>query len=149
MLKLAKAHKPLYWWAENGHISKSIGPFLQDRMMDEKVFFNIVPVTPVNDKLQRAQTFQGMMSTGLVMWPKTQWFQRAQKEFLMFPNGKHDDFVDAAAWLGMGVHRMIGSTKKKVEVTYEVPTGFNITPRLLHKQWRDDARLKQLALADR
>ena len=153
MLGLIKQFHPLYWWAEKGHITKSIGPFLQDRMMDEKTFGNVVQVTPVKDKVTRAQSFQAMMSMGIVMWPKCAWFQRAQKEFLMFPNGKHDDFVDAAAWLGMGVHRMIsgnGAGAKKVEIDYSAPTvGFNITPTTLKEQVKKTKRLESLLLADR
>ena len=146
MLKLIKARKPLYWWAEKGHITKSIGPFLQDRMMDERVFGNIVQVTPVKDKMTRAQTFQGMMNSGMVMWPKCHWFQRAQKEFLMFPNGKHDDFVDAASWLGMGVHRMISNVPRVATVS-EAPKGMNITPRLLREHAQREKR--QFAFTDR
>lgn len=139
MLRIAKERSPLYWWAEKGHITKSLLPFLQDRMMDERVFANIVNVVPVKDKMTRAQSFQGMMSMGMVRWPKVSWFQRAKREFLMFPNGKHDDFVDAASWLGMGVHRMVNTTKK-VETSYEVPVGFNITPRLIKQQARHEKR---------
>lgn len=147
MLKLAKAHSPLYWWAEKGMISKSIGPFLQDRMMDERVYINLVQVTPVKDKKTRAQSFNGMMSMGMVMWPKTHWFQRARRELLMFPNGKNDDLVDACAHLGRGIHQMIGG-KRPIVVQKEIePIGFNITPKLIKEQGKKDKRA--LALADR
>ena len=140
MLKIAKDRKPLYWWAEKGHISKSILPFLQDRMMDEGVFVNIQQVTPVKDKRTRAQSFIGIMSMGLVMWPKTVWFQRARREFLMFPNGKHDDFVDAAAWLGMGVHKMFGRKPVEKQVSIEPPSGMNITMGGIRRQLEQDKR---------
>jgi predicted phage terminase large subunit-like protein len=145
MLKIIRMRRPLYWWAEKGHISKSIGPFLQDRMMDEKVFGNVVQVTPVKDKMTRAQSFQGMMSMGMVRWPKAPWFQRAKREFLLFPNGKHDDFVDAASWLGMGVHKMVNTTKPRVTVSTE-PVGMNITPRLIRENLNREKRLDRLAL---
>jgi predicted phage terminase large subunit-like protein len=148
MLALAKAHPFLYWWAEKGHISKSIGPFLQDRMMDEHVFVNIVQVTPVKDKMTRAQTIQGMMSMGMVMWPDAPWFQRARKELLMFPNGKHDDFVDALSHLGRGIHHMIGGTKRVEVEQEEHPIGFNITPRILRDQKNHEKRMNKLALRD-
>ena len=149
MLKIIKNRRPLYWWAERGHISKSIGPFLQDRMMDEKVFGNIVEVTPASDKVTRAQTFQGMMAMGMVMWPKAPWFQRAKREFLMFPNGKHDDFVDAASHLGAGVHRMIGGSKKVVETNFQPSVGFNITPRSLREREQREKRLQSIQFIDR
>jgi predicted phage terminase large subunit-like protein len=151
MLKLIKKYSFLYWWAERGHISKSIGPFLQDRMMDEKVFGNIVQITPVNDKMSRAQTFNGMMSMGTVMWPKAPWFQRARKEFLTFPNGKHDDFVDAASHLGQGVHKMIDG--KKPVVSTDIPInsigGMNITLRSIRAQERFEQRATNIQFIDR
>jgi hypothetical protein len=50
------------------------------------------------------------MATGKVRWPANAlWLQRAMKELMTFPNAQHDDFVDALAWLGYGVHKMFGS----------------------------------------
>ena len=37
MIDLMDAHKPLHWWAERGHISRSIGPFLRKRMLERGV----------------------------------------------------------------------------------------------------------------
>jgi hypothetical protein len=144
---MAKTYSPLYWWAEKGHITKSIGPFLQDRMMDERVFANIVQVLPAKDKMTRAQTFQGMMSMGMVKWPDAPWFKRAKHELLTFPNGKHDDLVDASAHLGRGVHQMISPTARAVTPKFDPFVGFNITPRLLKEQDKRDKRA--LALCDR
>jgi len=148
MLNIARTRAPLYWWAEKGHISKSIGPFLQDRMKDEKVFANIVQVTPVKDKMTRAQSFQGMMSMGMVLWPETApWFQRAKREFLLFPNGKHDDFVDAAAHLGRGVQHMVSGTKQVLPVEFKQESGMNITMRSI-KEFKSREK-REHALADR
>jgi predicted phage terminase large subunit-like protein len=148
MLDLARNRKPLYWWAERGHISKSIGPFLQDRMIEEHVFINMVEVTPVKDKVSRAQSIQGLMAMGLVRWPKCDWFSRARKEFLNFPNGKHDDFVDALAHLGMGINSMFGGNKPKPALTYVAPQGLHITMGELKQVESRRSRLKMLALAN-
>jgi len=56
MLKLIKQYKPLFWFAERGHVTKSIGPFLRKRMTEVKVYSSIVELTPVNDKQTRAQS---------------------------------------------------------------------------------------------
>jgi hypothetical protein len=82
---------------------------------------------------------------GMVRWPKAPWFQRAKREFLMFPNGKHDDFVDAASWLGMGVNTMVGG-KRVVEAVFEEPIGFNITPRSIKEYVKREKRIERLAL---
>ena len=145
MLRLGGTHHPLQWWAEKGHISKSLLPFLQDRMMETSTFFNIVQVTPVKDKVTRAQSVNGMMSMGLVKWPAfAPWFQRARREMLLFPNGKHDDFVDFLAHLGNGIHQMVGKTVARVVKSVE-PVGMNITPRLMKEEVKREKRLERLA----
>lgn len=146
MLSVVKRYAPLLWWAEKGHISKSLLPFLQDRMMDTRSYANIVQVTPVKDKVTRAQSIQAMMSMGMVFWPgDATWYQRARKEMLMFPNGKHDDFVDALAHLGRGIHQMTGGTKCIEVVEQMEPTGFNITPRIIHEAASREKRLRMLS----
>ena len=108
MIGIMRRYKPLTWWAENGHISKSIGPFLRKRMMEEKVFVAIDEVTPVADKQTRAQSFQGRCSMKRVHFPGfATWWADAYDELLKFPLGAHDDLVDALAHLGMGLDRLV------------------------------------------
>jgi predicted phage terminase large subunit-like protein len=107
MLRLAKQWKPILWFAEKGHISKAIGPFLRKRMQEERVYFSVEEVTPVSNKVQRAQSIIGRMSMKKVKFPKHgHWVMNAREELLKFPNARHDDFVDALAWLGRAVDRM-------------------------------------------
>jgi hypothetical protein len=65
-----KRWKPIVWWAEGGHISKSIGPFLHKRMREEKVYINVREQTPAGDKQQRAQAINGRAAMGMVRFPK-------------------------------------------------------------------------------
>jgi len=116
MLRLAKQWKPLLWFAEKGHISKAIGPFLRKRMQEERVYFSVEEVTPIGNKVQRAQSIMGRMSMKKVKFPKfAPWVMRAREELLKFPNARHDDFVDALAWLGRAVDRMASPSVAKVE----------------------------------
>lgn len=107
MLDLMQRWKPLVWWAESGHISKSIGPFLFKRMREEKVYVSIREQVPAADKVTRAQSIAGRMSMGMVRFPThAHWNERARQECLKFPNGKHDDFVDTLAHIGLGLDRI-------------------------------------------
>jgi predicted phage terminase large subunit-like protein len=104
MLKMIREHRPLYWWAERSHISKSIGPFLRKRMLETQTYATIIEVQPISDKQTRAQSIQGRMSMGKVRWPqRAPWWPAARDELLRFPHDKHDDLVDAIAYIGLGL----------------------------------------------
>lgn len=105
MLAMGRGNSaPLRWWAERGHISKSIGPFLRKRMLETGTYLNIAEVTPVADKAQRAQSIAARVAMGKVYFPRTApWAEKAINEMMAFPNGTHDDFCDALAYIGLGL----------------------------------------------
>lgn len=122
MLELIRKHKPLMWWAEKGHISKAIGPFLRKRMMETHTYCSIQEVTPVANKIQRAQSIIGRMAMKKVFLPKVSpWTNKAVDELMKFPNGRFDDFVDTLAWIGMGLGRLaapaMARAKKEIPKT--------------------------------
>jgi predicted phage terminase large subunit-like protein len=99
---------PLVWWAEKGHISKSIGPFLRKRMAESETYGNLVEVTPIGDKVQRAQSIAARAAMGKLLFPKGKsWTERAIAELLAFPNAQHDDFPDALSMIGLGLQSQI------------------------------------------
>ena len=56
------------------------------------------------DKAQRAQSIAARCAMGKVYFPKSKpWTEKAINEMLAFPNGLHDDFVDALAYIGLGL----------------------------------------------
>lgn len=108
MINLMRKWKPMIWWAESGHISKSIGPFLFKRMREEKIYVNVREQVPAADKTTRAQSIQGRASMGMVRFPaRAHWYGNARNELLKFPQGNHDDFVDALAHIGLGLDIII------------------------------------------
>lgn len=112
MLTLMEKYKPLSWWAEIGHISKSIGPFLRKRMLEESIYVSIVEKTPVKDKRTRAQSIQARMAMGKVFLPAfAPWYADAIEQLLVFDNGAHDDFVDFLAWIGIGLNTHVKAEK--------------------------------------
>lgn len=116
MLEMMRAYNPLLWWAERGHISMSIGPFLRDRMEATRTYCNISQITPVADKQTRAQAISAKIAMGHVYFPRgEEWVSRAEDQLLKFPNGSHDDFVDALAYIGLGLQNMYSPSEPKAE----------------------------------
>jgi predicted phage terminase large subunit-like protein len=109
MILLMEKYNPLFWWAEKGHISKSIGPFLHKRMLEKRVFCSIHEITPVSDKQTRAQSVQGRMSMNKIVFPGfARWWAEAHDQMLKFPQGAHDDFVDTLSLFGIGLYLQRG-----------------------------------------
>lgn len=110
MLQMAtNGRNPIFWWAERDKIYKSIGPFLRKEMVETQRYINIIEVNPAKDKLQRAQSIAARFSQGRILFPRgVAWAERAIEEMMAFPNGTHDDFVDAISWIGIGIQNIFG-----------------------------------------
>lgn len=117
LLKLELKWHPQTITMEKGQIEKSIGPFLRQRMLDTGTFPNVTPVAPSVDKLTRARSMQARMRAGGVKFDKTgNWYFDFEDEIVLFPRGKHDDQVDALAYVGLIVDKMIaGASVKEIE----------------------------------
>jgi predicted phage terminase large subunit-like protein len=93
MIRMMRHHKPVFWWAERSHISRSIGPFLRKRMLETKTHCAVIEMQPISDKQTRAQSIQGRMSMGRVRFPeRAPWWPLARDQILKFPFDAHDDF---------------------------------------------------------
>lgn len=104
MLDIAKRHRPAMWFAENEHIKKAIGPFLNERMRQDGIYFPIRDFTSIRDIVARSSSIRGMIEQQKVHFPAfTTWWPRAKAEMLSFPKAKHDDFVSALCQIGIGL----------------------------------------------
>jgi len=140
MIDLAAKYKPLYWWAERGHISKSIGPFLNKRRMERNVFFTLDEIVPVMDKMSRAQSMRARVSMGKVYFPSyAPWYQEARDQLLKFPHGAHDDLVDAMSYIGLGLAKQVGA--RPARVAPKGPQAYTLG--WIKKQTRDAEKERQ------
>lgn len=139
MLDMASRRKPLRWWAGSDHITGSIGPFLNKRMLERNIFFPLDEVTARGDKSARAQSIAGRMSAKMVMFPSyAPGWDKAKHEILTFPGGTHDDFVDALAELGRGLDQMVNA---HLTVT---ATGNTLPQQRLTVKWiKDSAKRRE------
>lgn len=120
LLSMMKRRNPRMVLAEKGHISKSLGPYIEDRKRDEMVYGHIHEITPTRAKDVRARPFQGLTEGHKVLFPTyTSWWDKAQHEILTFPGGKNDDFVDAVAQLCAYVHNMVKAPTPRHDSRYE------------------------------
>lgn len=114
-LKLVQRWKPLMWVEEQGQIIKSIGPFLEKRMREEKIYCRREAFTSVADKPSRSRSIQARSAMGKVFLPhNAPWIADFMQELLVFPAGKHDDQVDAFALIGRVLDKMVGGKVPQV-----------------------------------
>lgn len=121
MLSQMRRHEPLFWFAEDEHIKKSIGPFLRRRMREERVYCTFANgMTSTVDLEARARSIQGRIGMKMVHFPVFMpWWQDAIEEILKFPSASHDDFVSFLSLIGRGLDRYIVS---KPKLKYQPPT---------------------------
>ncbi|MFC1051641.1 phage terminase large subunit [Pasteurella multocida] len=100
---------------EHGQIEMTLEPFILKEINEKKKKFSYIKLkTRGNDKMTRARPIQGRMEQGRVHFPRqAPWFQEMQNEMLAFPAGKHDDQVDALAWIGQMILMLAPEREKR------------------------------------
>lgn len=108
-IDLVAKYKPLNWGEEQGQIIKSLGPFVDKRMRERKVYCRREQMSSVADKPTRCRAFQARAAMGKVYLPhNAPWVADFIGEMLTFPAGKHDDQVDAIGLVGRMLDTMVG-----------------------------------------
>lgn len=103
ILGLQRMHEPEAFGIEEMQVSKAIGPFLREEMLVHNVFPNLVKLKHGGkDKIARSRSMQGRMRAHGVRFDRdADWYAAFEDEVISFPRAKHDDQLDAFAYLGM------------------------------------------------
>ena len=129
LMATQKAWKPEVFTFETEKIDKAIGPFLHRRMQREATYLNIHLETPTKDKPQRGRSIQAMVKSRSVRFDKeAEWYPGLETQLLTMsssgPRGKHDDFFDAFAYIGLTVDQY-----------YEPPTPDELEEEQYQEAW--------------
>lgn len=117
MFRLAKTYKPLMWFAGKEHITSSIGPFINKRMVETGTYFYIRESVSKRDKPTRCQAIRGRMAQRKVFFPKfhPRWYE-VRHEILAFPAGTHDEWPDVLGEIGRGLEGIVKAYAPEGEV---------------------------------
>jgi predicted phage terminase large subunit-like protein len=112
LLDMAKQWSPMAWAEETGQIRAAVGPLIDKRQSERRVYVFRKTFPTKYDKAVRAQAIRGRMALdGLYVPTKAHWYTAFQQELLSFPVGKHDDIVDCIGLVGQMLATMVGGTK--------------------------------------
>lgn len=115
-LDLMEWWKPLIWAEEQGQIIRGVGPFLDRRQRERRIYTYRRQYTSGHDKPTRAQSIRARIAMGKVYFPKSaEWSAELTSEMLRFPAGKTDDQVDVLGLFGRMLDSLIGGKHPKVE----------------------------------
>jgi predicted phage terminase large subunit-like protein len=113
-LSMVQQHKPLKWGEEQGQIIKSLGPFIDKRMREKRIYCHREQMASVSDKPTRCRSFQARAAMGKVYLPaNAPWLADLLAEMMVFPAGKHDDQIDALGLIGRMLDTMVSARAPK------------------------------------
>lgn len=127
ILALQRAYEPVAFGIEDMQVSKAIGPFLYEEMAATNTYPSIVAMKHMGqDKLSRARSIQARMRAGSVKFDKdADWYPAFEDELSRFPRDKNDDQVDAFAYLGLLLDKLIEAPTARDLAEEEYEDEFN------------------------
>jgi len=102
-------YSPEAFGIEKMLILQTLGPFFREEQHRRQQFPTIIPLSHEGkDKVQRFKNMQGRLRAKTVKFDKeADWYPTFEDEILKFPRGTKDDQVDALAYLGKLLDKMV------------------------------------------
>ena len=98
---MAARWRPVQWGEDKAQIEKALGPFIDKRQKELKVYCHREKYPTTADKATRAQAFRGRASQGKIYLPsRAAWVNDLVSELVTFPAGRNDDQVDVMSLFG-------------------------------------------------
>lgn len=121
LIMLQRIHDPEVIGIEEMQVAKAIGPFLREEMIKTGVFLNLAMLKHGGkDKIQRARSIQARMRAHTVFFDKSgDWYSLFEDEVTKFPRATHDDQVDAFAYLGLLLDKMVEAPTQQEQIEEE------------------------------
>lgn len=91
--------KSYRFWIEVVQYQKMLSLAIKDAMIKRDIYFLLEEVHPTGEKEARIRTLlQPLYASGTIIHSALIDTSELELELLKFPNGKHDDLIDAEAW---------------------------------------------------
>lgn len=100
LFQIVQQYKPQRVWVEVVAFQKMLALEIRKQMNIRNIFFNLDEINPMGEKNARIKTIlEPRYSNANVLHPKyNKNIKDFELELLKFPNGKHDDMIDALSW---------------------------------------------------
>jgi len=114
LINLQRIYDPFAFGIEEMQVSKSIGPFLREEMIRENQYLSIYSLKHGGkDKITRCRSIQARLRAKTIKFEKKgEWYPDFEDELIRFPRDVHDDQVDAFAYLGLLLDKLIEAPTK-------------------------------------
>ncbi len=127
ILDLENIYSPEAIGIEKMQVAQAIGPFLREEMVSRNLYPSIHELaTGGKDKIARCKSIQGRVRAHTIKFDKSrEWYPDFEDEVCSFPRSKHDDQVDAFAWLGMLLDKVLEAPTDQEVADEEYYDGLN------------------------
>lgn len=102
-LDLVKKWKLPMWFNEGGVIDKAMGPLLNLRMRQRKIYTDRRAMPSMQDKIAKCSAFQSLCAAGMVRFRDNANSRRVVAQLLALPAGRYDDAADVCGLIGRAI----------------------------------------------